>query len=61
MVCARHEAGRQARILVDYLSYLYGGRGNPGFLHASGQNDGGGPRFVRDDWLIYELMSYSVR
>lgn len=50
----RREASSQ------YLSYLYGGRSNLGFLHAS-RGDDGGPRFVRDDWLIYELVSYSVR
>ena len=43
-----------------YLSYLYGGGGSSGFLHA-GRRDGGGPRFVRDDWLIWELVNYSVR
>lgn len=50
----RREASSQ------YLSYLYGGRPYLGFLYASNQDDGG-PRFVRDDWLIYELVSYSVR
>jgi hypothetical protein len=42
-----------------YLSYLYGG-GSTGFIHAR-RDGGGGPRFVRDDWLIWELVNYSVR
>ncbi len=44
----------------QYLSYLYGGRRYPGYVYAS-KGDNGGPRFVRDDWLVYELVSYSVR
>lgn len=44
-----------------YLSYLYGSSGPDGFLHAAARDKGGGPRFVRDDWLISELVSYSVR
>lgn len=51
----RREASSQ------YLSYLYGGGSYPGFLYASKGDDGGGPRFIQDDWLIYELVSYSVR
>ena len=43
-----------------FLSYLYGDRGNSGLLYA-GKDNGGGPRFIQDDWLIYELVSYSVR
>lgn len=44
-----------------YLSYLAGGV-RDGFLRVEGgDRDGGGPRFVQDDWLIYELVSYSVR
>ncbi len=49
----RREASSQ------YLSYL-GDRGYPGFLYVRGEDDGG-PQLVRDDWLIYELMSYSLR
>lgn len=49
----RREASSQ------YLSYL-GDRGYPEFLYVRGDDDGG-PRFVRDDWLIYELVSYSAR
>lgn len=33
-------------------------RGGRGLL---GGRDDGGPRYVDDDWLIYELVSYSVR
>lgn len=42
-----------------YLSYLYGG-GSTGFIRTQAR-EGGGPSFVRDDWLISELVSYSVR
>jgi hypothetical protein len=44
-----------------YLSYLYGGGGSSGLLHTGRQDGGGGARFVRDDWLIWELVKYSVR
>jgi hypothetical protein len=44
-----------------YLSYLYGKEGSSSFLHAVSRDGGGGPRFVRDEWLIWELVSYSVR
>lgn len=44
----------------QYLSYLYGGLNRFGLMRV-GKDDGGGPRFVRDDWLIAELVSYSVR
>jgi hypothetical protein len=52
----RREASSQ------YLSYLAGdGTGRPGFVRAKGgKDDGGGPGYVQDDWLIYELASYSV-
>ncbi|HXF67522.1 MAG TPA: hypothetical protein VNK67_12605 [Burkholderiales bacterium] len=43
-----------------YLSYLYGGAGRAGLLLVSKEDDGG-PRFVRDDWLVAELVSYTVR
>ncbi len=44
-----------------YLSFLYGGGGSAGFLQVGSKSKDGGPRFVRDDWLISELVSYSVR
>lgn len=44
-----------------FLSYLYGQRDRPGFSYAGERDDGGGARYVRDDWLIEELVSYSVR
>lgn len=44
-----------------YLSFLYGGRDSPGFLRAALMDDGGGHGFVPDDWLISELVNYSVR
>jgi hypothetical protein len=44
-----------------YLSYMFG-ENDSGFVRVRGMGDGGGgPRFVTDDWLIYELMDYSAR
>jgi hypothetical protein len=66
----RREASSQ------YLSHLAGGAGDSGFVQVrggknaghrglvrarGGKDDGSGPRYVLDDWLIYELVSYSVR
>jgi hypothetical protein len=42
-----------------YLSYH--AENESGFLKVRGHGGGGGPRFVSDDWLIYELEKYSVR
>lgn len=42
-----------------YLNYLAAGNGP--FLRTAGGQDDGGPRMVPDDWLISELVSYSVR
>lgn len=43
-----------------YLSFHAGNES--GFLKVRGHGGGGGgPRFVSDDWLIYELENYSVR
>lgn len=45
-----------------YLSISGAGR-DPGFMRVrggGGRDDDGGPRYVLDDWLIYELANYSV-
>jgi hypothetical protein len=44
-----------------YLSLLYGGRNSYGFIRAGRFMDGGGPGFVKDEYLISELTAYSVR
>jgi hypothetical protein len=47
----------------QYLSYIFG-QSRPGFVLArdgGDRGDGGGPRFIQDDWLIYELVSHSLR
>jgi hypothetical protein len=44
-----------------FLSYLYGRGAHPGFFYTGERDDSGGARYVRDDWLIDELVSYSVR
>lgn len=38
-----------------------GGDGGRGFVRSRDRGDDGTPRYVEDDWLIYELASYSVR
>lgn len=45
-----------------YLS-ISGAWRDPGFMYVKGRgrDDDGGPRYVLDDWLIYELISYSIR
>jgi hypothetical protein len=43
-----------------FLSYMYG-ENDSGLIRVRGGRDGGGPRFVPDDWLIFELTDYSPR
>jgi hypothetical protein len=44
----------------QYWSEL--GSGVLGFVRVRGADrDGGGPRYVPDDWLIYELVSYQTK
>jgi len=44
-----------------YFTYL-AGTTDTGLLRVGdGHSDGGGPRYVDDDWLVYELVSHSVR
>lgn len=54
----KQAARREAR--SRFLSYLYG-ESPPGILRVRDRSDGSGPRFVQDDWLIYELEKHSVR
>ncbi len=44
-----------------YLSYLAGGASDSGFVRVRSGRDDSGPRYVQDDWLVYELASHSVR
>ena len=30
-------------------------------MGRDGRDDGSSPRFIQDDWLVYELVNYSVR
>ena len=41
-----------------YWSWL--GSVEPGFVRVRGKDDGG-PRWLEDDWLVYELVSYTAR
>lgn len=43
----------------QYLSYLYAR--STGFTRTGGEHDGGGPRYIQDDWLVYELLSHSAQ
>lgn len=43
-----------------YLSFIYGGGDSHGFLRVQ-RPDGRSHGYVKDDWLISELMTYSVR
>jgi hypothetical protein len=57
----------------EYLSYYLAGSNAPGLIPVrrggrggarmgrDGRDDGSTPRFIKDDWLVYELVSYSVR
>ena len=50
-----NEYGRPAFVAVR------GARGGGRGSFARDRGDDGGPRYVDDDWLIYELVRYSVR
>lgn len=44
-----------------YMTFL-AGQPATGFVQVrGGRSDGGGPRYVDDDWTVYELLSHSVR
>ena len=53
----RQVARRETR--SRYLSWIYGRREGP--IVYVGRDDGGGPRYIEDDWLVYDLLKYSVR
>ena len=44
-----------------FLSYYLQGERSPGYLRVRDRSDGGTPRLVQDDWLIYELVSHTAR
>ena len=55
---------REAEAL--YLSYtgMHAAGLDSGFMRVadgSGRDGGGGPRYLRDDWFVYELASFTVR
>lgn len=45
----------------QYLSYLYSSSKAEFLPVRDGDGDGFGPRYVQDDWLIYELVGHSER
>lgn len=47
--------------MASYLSYSGENKGDSGFVRVGDGDQSGGPRFLRDDWLIYELASFTVR
>ena len=42
-----------------YVSHL--AAAPDGLVRVRDRGDGGGPRFVQDDWLIYELTEHATR
>jgi len=50
---------REAR--SRYLSFLYGENPSDILQVRGGRDRGGSPKMVQDDWIIYELVDYSVR
>jgi hypothetical protein len=46
--------------MASYLSYTGALDTAPRFVRVD-DDQSGGPRYVRDDWLIYELSSFTVR
>lgn len=56
---AKQSVRREAR--SRYWSFLAGDPSESGFVRVRGDRDDGGPRYVLDDWLVYELVSLSVR
>jgi hypothetical protein len=47
--------------MASYLSYVGENTHDSGFLRVGDSDQSGGPKFLRDDWLIYELAGFSVR
>lgn len=45
---------------ATYLSYVGGIRTGTGFVRVDDSDASGGPQYVRDDWLIYELANFAV-
>ena len=44
-----------------YFSYLGSTPVNSGFVPVRDRSDGGSAKYVRDDWLVYELARFTVR
>lgn len=45
-----------------YLSYSAGGASDSGFVRVrGGDRDDSGPRYVLDDWLVYELANHTSK
>jgi len=47
--------------MASYLSYVGENSEHSGFLRVGDGDQSGGPKFLRDDWLIYELASFKVQ
>jgi lipoprotein-anchoring transpeptidase ErfK/SrfK len=45
----------------EFLSYIFSDAGGLIRVRGGDRDGGGGPRFVKDDWLVYELVEYTVR
>ncbi len=47
--------------MASYLLYVGGTTSRSGFLRVDDSDSHGMPRYVLDDWLVYELVSHTVR
>jgi len=47
--------------MASYLSYVGENTEDSRFMRVADGDQSGGPKFLRDDWLVYELASFSVR
>jgi hypothetical protein len=47
--------------MASFLSYVGEYTGDSALRRVADGDHSGGPRFLRDDWLIYELASFKVR
>jgi len=47
--------------MASFLSYVGENMGNSALRRVADGDHSGGPKFLRDDWLLYELASFKVR
>ena len=57
--CARKD--REARVTSQYLNGIYTHATDGIACTRRGGRDDNRPRYIQDDWLVYELASYVLR